>query len=88
MISGGVAVVTAAATGLLSEVAAHAFKGLDGRRAAAPATTTPPQARVRVPPPQAVPSISGGPRPLQPPAQAPAPAPPAAAVVPAPSGGS
>lgn len=64
-------------TALFSGVAAHAFKGHDGKaKAASPARSSRPLARVSVPPPQDVPAISGAPAPLQPPAQPPAAAPP------------
>jgi hypothetical protein len=72
--------VAAAAAGLsagLSLVAAHAFKGHDGR---AEATSAAPSrraaARVDVPRAQYVPAIAGAPAPLQPPAAAPTVAPP------------
>jgi hypothetical protein len=68
---------TGAAAGL-SAVAAHAFKGHDGRiRAkAAPAAGRHAGARVRVPRPQYVPSIAGAAEPLQPPPSPPTTSPP------------
>jgi hypothetical protein len=64
-------------TAALSVVAAHAFKGHDGKaKSASPVRSARPLARVTVPPPQDVPAISGAPAPLQPPAQPPAAAPP------------
>jgi len=53
----------------LSAVAAHAFKGHDGR-------AKPVVARVAVPPAQHVPAIAGAPAPLEPPAAPPVAAPP------------
>jgi hypothetical protein len=65
-------------TAALSVVAAHAFKGHDGQaKAASLVRIARPAARLKVPPPQNVPAISGAPAPLQPPAQPPAAAPPA-----------
>jgi hypothetical protein len=64
-------------TAALSVVAAHAFKGHDGKaKAARLALSARPVARLNVPPPQDVPAISGAPAPLQPPAQPPVAAPP------------
>lgn len=86
--TGGAAAVLSA---VLSVAAAHAFKGHDGRQAthAAPAATpSAPRARVHVPPPDPVPSLSGTPAPPQPPAQPPASVPPPAAPPPVSSGGS
>jgi hypothetical protein len=84
------AVATAGATTVFSVVAAHAFRGHNGKsrtRRAVAATT--PAPRVRVPPPQHVPAIAGAPPPLQPPAEppasAPAPAPATSAPAPAPA---
>lgn len=60
---------TAAALSVaLSAVAAHAFKGRDGRVRPAAARV---RVRVRVPPPQHVPRIAGVPAPLRPPAAPP-----------------
>jgi hypothetical protein len=70
-----VAAATAGLSAGLSVVAAHAFKGHDGR--AKPAAVAPrarSAAPVRVPPAQHVPAIAGAPPPLQPPAAPPAPA--------------
>jgi hypothetical protein len=68
-------------TALFSGVAAHAFRGHDGKaKTASPARSSRPLARMRVPAPQHVPAISGAPAELQPPAQ-----PPAAAPAPAPA---
>ena len=97
-----VALAAAGATATLSVVAAHAFKGHDGRKASTTAkpvrTRTVPAApkAIEVPPPQQVPAISGAPAPLAapstPPASAPPPPPPEPAPAPAPapetSGGS
>jgi hypothetical protein len=85
----GIAAGAVALSGVLSVVAAQAFKGHPQRRAAAAARTR--DARVRVPGPQSVPAIAGRPAPLRPPAQPPAaPAPQPAAPAPDPqvSGGS
>jgi hypothetical protein len=70
----GVGVGAAALTGGLSVVAAHAFKGHDGkvRAATAVARRARAAARVTVPPPQRIPAIAGQPAPLQPPPQPPA----------------
>jgi hypothetical protein len=70
----GVGVGAAALTGGLSVVAAHAFKGHDGktRLTAAVARTARAGARVKVPPPENIPAIAGQPAPLQPPPQPPA----------------
>jgi hypothetical protein len=70
----GIGVGAAALTGGLSVVAAHAFKGHNGkaRVTAAVARSARTAARVSVPPPQRVPAIAGQPAPLQPPAQPPA----------------
>jgi hypothetical protein len=88
----GVAAGAVGLSGLLSVVAAQAFKGHPQRVGA---TTMRPQSvrarRVSVPGPEAVPSIAGEPAPLQPPAQPPAAAtqpPPAPAPEPQVSGGS
>jgi hypothetical protein len=56
--------LAAALSVALSAVAAHAFKGHDGR-------TKPAVARVSVPPAQHVPAIAGAPAPLEPPAAPP-----------------
>jgi hypothetical protein len=80
-----VAAATAAVSGGLSVVAAHAFKGHDGR-ARAPAARAP--AHVHVPRPQHVPPIAGAPAPLEPPAAAPTAAPPQPRPAPETSGGS
>ena len=72
-----VAAATAALSAGLSVVAAHAFKGHDGRvktTAAAPSPRA--AARVHVPRAQHVPAIAGAPAPLQPPPAAPTAAPP------------
>ncbi len=70
-----VAAATAALSAGLSVVAAHAFKGHDGR-----AKTTAPSPRaaapVHVPRAQHVPAIAGAPAPLRPPPAAPTAAPP------------
>jgi uncharacterized protein YggE len=72
----GVGVGAAALTGGLSVVAAHAFKGHDGKARATATTAVARRARavahVRVPPPQRIPAIAGQPAPLQPPPQPPA----------------
>lgn len=87
----GVAAAAVGVSGLASVVAAQAFKGHTGR---APAPAPLRRARTQhahVPAPERIPSISGDPAPLQPPAQPPAPAPAAPAPsAPAPqaSGGS
>jgi hypothetical protein len=79
----------AAVTAGLSVVAAHAFKGHSGEaRAASPVRDAGPVTRLKVPPPQDVPGISGAPAPLQPPAQPPAAAPPTEQVPEQTSGGS
>jgi hypothetical protein len=76
-------------TAALSVVAAHAFKGHDGKaKAASPVHSARPVARLKVPPPQHVPAIADAPAPLQPPAQPPAAAPPPEQVSPQTSGGS
>ena len=77
-------------SGVLSAVAAQAFKGHPHRSASPPAAvaTTADRsrtARVHVPGPQSVPSIAGQPAPLQPPAQPPAAAQPAPSAPSAPS---
>jgi hypothetical protein len=87
----GVGLGAAALTGGLSVVAAHAFKGHDGkaRVTAAVARSARTGARVSVPAPQRVPAIAGQPAPLQPPPQPPAAAvPQEQAPAPAVSGGS
>ncbi len=74
-------------SGVFSVVAAHAFKGRQGRATTARAR---PSER-RVPGPDAVPRIAGDPAPLQPPAQPPAtptPQPESPAPAPQVSGGS
>ena len=71
-------------SGLLSVVAAHAFKGharVTTAAARQPLSTD-------VPGPDAIPSIAGDPAPLQPPAQPPAATPPPTATEPQVSGGS
>jgi hypothetical protein len=70
----GVGVGAAALTGGLSVVAAHAFKGHNGkaRVTTAVARSTRAVTHVKVPPPERVPAIAGQPAPLQPPAQPPA----------------
>lgn len=94
----GVAAGAVGLSGLLSAVAAQAFKG-HAQRTASSATAVAKPAhrsrtpRVSVPRPQPIPSIAGQPTPLQPPAQPPAAATPQAtqqAPVPEPqvSGGS
>jgi hypothetical protein len=89
-----VALGAAAAAAALSVTAAHAFKGHDGRnRTSATAVRHAQPARLAVPGPERVPSITGSPpppQPLTPPAQAPTTAAPAATPAPAPttSGGS
>jgi hypothetical protein len=78
--------VTAGWSAGLSVVAAHAFKGHDGR-----VNTTvalPGAGAVRVPRAQHVPAIDGAPAPLQPPAAAPTALPPQPDVQPETSGGS
>jgi hypothetical protein len=87
------AVATAGATTIFSVVAAHAFRGHNGKsRAHRTAAAAAPTSGVRVPPPQQVPAIAGAPPPLQapaePPAAAPAPAPAESAPPPETSGGS
>jgi hypothetical protein len=76
----GVGVGAAALTGGLSVVAAHAFKGHNGKARVTAAVARSPRAvkHVKVPPPERVPAIAGQPAPLQPPAQPPAQQPPAA----------
>jgi hypothetical protein len=89
----GVAAGAVALSGLVSVVAAQAFKGHSHRAAATPRSTA---HRVRahrnaVPPPDSIPAIAGAPEPLQPPAQPPAAVPeqaPAPAPEPQVSGGS
>jgi hypothetical protein len=72
-----VAAATAALSAGLSVVAAHAFKGHDGRVKTTAAVPSPrAAARVHVPRAQHVPVIAGAPAPLQPPAAAPTAAPP------------
>ena len=84
----GVAAGAVALSGVLSVVAAQAFKGRPHRAATrtasarAPIAPAPRATRVHVPGPESVPSIANDPAPLQPPAQPPA-APPAS--VPQPS---
>lgn len=78
-----IGVVAAGASAALSVVAAHAFKGHDGRHArtvtaAARARTRPAPRNTSVPPPEHVPAISGAPAPLETPAAPPAAADPAA----------
>lgn len=74
---------------VLSVVAAHAFKGHDGKATAAgPVRSSRPLARLTVPAPQDVPAISGAPAPLQPPGQPPAAAAPTEQVPVQTSGGS
>ena len=90
---GAMVVVSAAAvalSGVLSVVAAQAFKGHQAE-AAQPAAAPSASRRVHVPAPDRIPAVAGQPAPLAPPAQPPAsvapdPAPPAAA--PQVSGGS
>jgi hypothetical protein len=70
---GAVAAAAAAAlalSGLLSAVAAHAFKGHQADAASPTATPAGPR-HVHVPPPERIPAIAGQP-PLQPPSQPPA----------------
>jgi hypothetical protein len=86
----GVAVAAVGLSGLVSVVAARAFKG---RQRGAPARAPVQRARtprVQVPAPDRIPSIAGDPAPLQPPAQTPAPPPVPAPTAPPPqvSGGS
>src|SRR4051812_23519416 len=88
-----VGIAAAGATALLSVVAAHAFKGHDGRKARAVAARVHPRAataRPTVPPPDNVPSIFGAAAPIQAPSAPPAAAAPAPVPQPAPetSGGS
>jgi hypothetical protein len=77
-----VAAATAGLSAGVSVVAAHAFKGHDGRArttettAAVPSPRAAARARVHVPRAQHVPAIAGAPAPLQPPAAAPTAAPP------------
>ena len=84
------AVAAAGATAVFSVVAAHAFRGHNGKarvRVAAPPVAAP--HRSRVPPPPDVPQIAGAPPPLQAPEQPPAAAaPPESAPPPETSGGS
>ena len=68
----GVAAGAVGLSGLLSVVAAQAFKGHPQRIATTTAVHRAQEPRVRVPGPEAVPSIAGEPAPLQPPAQPPA----------------
>jgi hypothetical protein len=78
VLASGVAAATAALSVGLSVVAAHAFKGHDGRvktTAAVPSARA--ASRVHVPRAQHVPAIAGVPAPLRPPAAAPAATPPA-----------
>jgi hypothetical protein len=82
-----VAAATAGLSAGLSVVAAHAFKGHDGRVRAAVASPRA-AARVRVPRAQHVPAIAGAPAPLRPPAAAPTEAPPQPQPQPETSGGS
>ena len=88
---GAMVAVSAAAvalSGMLSVVAAQAFKGHQAD-AATPTAGAPARRHVNVPAPDRIPAIAGDPAPLQPPAQPPAaaaPAPPAPA--PQVSGGS
>jgi hypothetical protein len=70
----GLGLGAVAAAGGLSVAAAQSFKGHTGATTATTAATRP-VTRVRVPPPQHVPAISGQPAPLLPPAQPPAAAP-------------
>lgn len=89
----GAAAAAVGLSGVLSAVAAQAFKGHPHRAASPPAAVAKraARARVHVPGPQSVPSIAGQPAPLQPPAQPPAaaaPAPSAPAPQPQVSGGS
>jgi hypothetical protein len=81
-----------AAAGLsagLSVVAAHAFKGHDGRaKTTAALSSRRAAARVNVPRAQHVPAIAGAPAPLEPPASPPAAAPPQPQPQPETSGGS
>jgi hypothetical protein len=95
--NGAMAAIAAAAlalSGLLSAVAAQAFKGHQAdstRPASRPAAATPPPRRIHVPPPQRIPAIAGQPAPLAPPAQPPTavtPSPVAPAPAPQVSGGS
>jgi hypothetical protein len=84
-----VAAATAAFSAGLSVVAAHAFKGHDGRvktTAAAPSPRA--AARVHVPRAQHVPAIAGAPAPLRPPPAAPTAAAPQPQPQPETSGGS
>jgi hypothetical protein len=84
-----VAAATAALSAGLSVVAAHAFKGHDGRvRTTATAPSPRAATRVHVPRAQHVPAIAGAPAPLQPPAAAPTAAPPQPQQPPETSGGS
>jgi hypothetical protein len=78
-------------SGLISVVAAQAFKGRAQAAATPPATAAPRHGARRLPvsPPQAIPSIAGDTAPLQPPEQPPADAQPSApAPQPQESGGS
>ncbi len=68
----GVAASAVGLCGVLSVVAAQAFKGRPQRAAVTTSARRAPAPRVRVPGPQAVPSLAGAPAPLQPPAQPPA----------------
>lgn len=71
----GVAAGAVAASGLLSVVAAQAFKGHAATKATTAATRAPERRahRVPVPRPQSIPAIAGDPAPLAPPAQTPTP---------------
>lgn len=87
----GVAAGAVGVSGLLSVVAAQAFKGRPQRVAGHTWAHAAPVPRTHVPGPQAIPPIAGAPAPLQPPAQPPAaPTPQPVAPGPAPqvSGGS
>jgi len=85
----GVAAGAVALSGLLSVVAAQAFKGHPQPTVTVTNTTPAPTSRVPVPGPEDVPPIAGEPAPLQPPAQPPAaPIPTPSAPVPQVSGGS
>ena len=91
---GAMVAVSAAAialSGMLSVVAAQAFKGHQADAATPAAAGSPAPRHVSVPAPDSIPAIAGEPAPLQPPAQPPASAAPVPApVAPAPevSGGS
>ena len=75
-----VSAAAVALSGMLSVVAAQAFKGHQSD-AATPAAGAPAPRHVNVPAPERIPAIAGDPAPLQPPAQPPA----SAAPDPAPS---